>query len=285
MYACLKKCMEAEKFQIGDQPTLLDTIPSEPWKSSEVNITRRYYTAEQVSCLDLKSIPNHIAFIPDGNRRWAKKQKMQVNEGHREGSDTLIEIVKAGKELGVRNFTFYLFSTENWSRPQDEIDALMWLLHTYLIEQRPTFLEEGTRLCTIGDLSALPDFVNETICETKAITAACNDVNLIFALNYGSRDEIKRAVRSIVKDAIDHKINENQITENLISKYLDTAHWGDPDLLIRTSGELRISNYLLWQISYTEIFVTDTLWPDFTPRHLLEALISYQKRERRLGGA
>lgn len=248
-------------------------------------LAKHYYSSEQTASLDLKRIPQHVAFIPDGNRRWAKKQKMQITEGHREGSDNLIEIVKAGKELGIRNFTFFLFSTENWNRPQDEIDALMWLLHTYLIEQRPTFLEEGTRLCTIGDLSTLPDYVNDTIRETKQITAHCKDVDLIFALNYGSRDEIKRAVQSIVKDVSNHKISPDQISENLISQYLDTAPWGDPDLLIRTSGELRVSNYLLWQISYTEIFSSDVLWPDFTPHHLLEALISYQKRERRLGGA
>lgn len=248
-------------------------------------LTKCYYTSEQTACLDLKRIPRHIAFIPDGNRRWAKKQKMQVADGHREGSDNLIEIVKAGKELGIRNFTFFLFSTENWNRPPEEIDALMWLLHTYLIEQRPTFLEEGTRLCTIGDLSTLPDYVKETIRETKQITAHCNEVDLIFALNYGSRDEIKRAVQSIVNDVSNKKITHDQISEKLISQYLDTAPWGDPDLLIRTSGELRVSNYLLWQISYAEIFSTEVLWPDFTPHHLLEALISFQKRDRRLGGS
>lgn len=242
------------------------------------------YTSEQVASLDPQSIPQHVAFIPDGNRRWAKQQKMQAAEGHREGSNNLIEIVKAGKELGIKTFTFYLFSTENWSRPQEEIDALMWLLHTYLIDQRPVFLEEGTRLCTIGDLSALPDYVNETINETKQITSSCNEVDLIFALNYGSRDEIKRAVQSIAKDAVDKKFAPDQISETLISQYLDTASWKDPDLLIRTSGELRISNYLLWQISYAEIFCSPVMWPDFTPSHLLEALMSFQKRERRLGG-
>lgn len=245
---------------------------------------KRYYTLEQTIDLDPNRIPRHVAFIPDGNRRWAKQQQMQAAEGHREGSDNLIEIVKAGKELGVKVFTFYLFSTENWSRPQEEIDALMWLLHTYLTEQLPTFLEEGTRLCTIGDLSPLPDYVNETIRETKRATSHCNEVDLIFALNYGSRDEITRAIKSIVEDIQNNKIVPEQISEQLISQYLDTAQWGDPDLLIRTSGELRISNYLLWQISYSEIFSTHVLWPDFTPHHLLEALLNFQKRNRRLGG-
>ena len=247
-------------------------------------LTNRYFTFEETTCLDLNRIPQHIAFIPDGNRRWAKKQKMRTSEGHREGSDNLIDIVKAGKELGIKTFTFYLFSTENWNRPQDEIDALMWLLHTYLIEQRPTFLEEGTRLCTIGNLSSLPEYVQKTVQETKEITAHCHEVDLIFALNYGSRDEIKRAMQLIAQDIIDHKIAPSQISENTISKYLDTAPWKDPDLLIRTSGELRLSNYLLWQISYAEIYSTNVLWPDFTPHHLLKALINYQQRERRLGG-
>lgn len=247
-------------------------------------IKKHYFSSEQKALLNLHSIPQHIAFIPDGNRRWAKQQKKQVEEGHREGSDNLIEIVKAGKELGVKTFTFYLFSTENWSRPQEEIDALMWLLHTYLIEQQPVFLDEGTRLCTIGDLSALPEYVNKTISDTKQITAHCNEVDLIFALNYGGRDEIKRALQSIARDIQDNKILPEQISEDLISKRLDTSDWRDPDLLIRTSGELRLSNYLLWQISYTEIFTTPVLWPDFTPNHLLEALVSFQKRERRLGG-
>lgn len=250
-----------------------------------IALKKQYYSSDQITLLDLKKIPKHIAFIPDGNRRWAKKQKMHIDEGHKEGSDNLIEIVKAGKELGIKTFTFYLFSTENWSRPQEEIDALMWLLHTYLIEQRSTFLEEGTSLHTIGDLTALPDYVNETIRETKQITAHCNEVDLIFALNYGSRDEIKRAVQAIVKDIENKKLTSDQISEKMISQYLDTAPWGDPDLMIRTSGELRVSNYLLWQISYAEIFSTPVLWPDFTTEHLLEALISFQKRERRLGGA
>lgn len=246
---------------------------------------KRYYNPEQLQLVDFTRIPRHVAFIPDGNRRWAKQQKMQISEGHREGSDNLIEIVKAGKELGIKVFTFYLFSTENWMRPQEEIDALMWLLHTYLIEQRPVFLEEGTRLCTIGDLSALPDFVKETIRETKQITEHCHEVDLIFALNYGGRDEIKRAIQSLTKDVLEKKLAPDQINEECISNYLDTAAWQDPELLIRTSGELRISNYLLWQISYSEIFSSPVFWPDFTSHHLLEAILSFQKRDRRLGGS
>lgn len=243
----------------------------------------RYYTEEQTAQIHKERVPQHLAFIPDGNRRWAKKQQMKVAEGHREGSDNLIEIVKAGKELGVKNFTFYLFSTENWCRPEEEVDALMWLLHTYLIEQRPTFIEEGTRLCTIGDITSLPEYVQKTINETKEITAHCSEVNLIFALNYGSRDEIKRAVKAIAKDVKENNIQLENVSEDLIADYLDTSPWGDPDMMIRTSGELRLSNFLLWQMSYAEIYACDVLWPDFTPWHLFEAVLNYQYRERRLG--
>jgi undecaprenyl diphosphate synthase len=243
-----------------------------------------YYTPEQTASLDRQRIPRHVAFIPDGNRRWAKQQQKQTSDGHREGSDNLIEIVKAGKEMGIRTFTFYLFSTENWNRAQDEIDALMWLLHTYLIEQLPAFLEEGTRLYTIGDLHPLPAFVQDTIRATKEATKHCDEVDLVFALNYGSRNEIKRAVQKIALEVAEKKILPENITEEMISDSLDTAGWDDPDLLIRTSGELRLSNYLLWQISYAELYACDILWPDFTPHHLMEAIKSFQRRERRLGG-
>lgn len=244
---------------------------------------QKYYTPEDIARLDLTRIPSHVAFIPDGNRRWAKNQQLKAEEGHREGSDNLIDIVKAGKEVGINTFTFYLFSTENWNRAQEEIDALMWLLHTYLIEQLPTFLEEGTKLCTIGDLSALPDFVKKTIEDTKKATAHCDEVDLIFALNYGSRDEIKRAIKKIAYKVSNQELSPDQISEELIAEHLDTAKWKDPELLIRTSGELRVSNYLLWQISYSELYACDVLWPDFTPRHLLDALMNFQSRERRGG--
>jgi undecaprenyl diphosphate synthase len=248
-------------------------------------INTRYYSLKDIETLDLKSIPEHVAFIPDGNRRWAKQQQKQTSDGHREGSDNLIEIVKSGKDLGIKTFTFYLFSTENWSRSADEIDALMFLLHTYLIEQRPIFLEEGARLCTIGDLSVLPEYVQQTINETKEITKDCSSVDLVFALNYGSRNEIKRAFQKIAQKMLDKELTIEDINESLISAHLDTHLWKDPDLLIRTSGEMRLSNFLLWQISYTELYACDTLWPDFTPTHLLQAVHSFQKRQRRLGGS
>lgn len=252
---------------------------------SQTSNQYRYFTKEQLGGLDPQSTPRHIAIIPDGNRRWARNQNMSHDEGHREGANGLIEIVKAAKDLGVKAITFYLFSTENWTRPEDEVDALMWLLHNFMIDQRKAMLEEGIRVNTIGDLKRLPEYVQNTIHETKQDTIRCDQINMIMALNYGSRDEIRRALASIVEDVENQKINKEDITEELIASYLDTAPWGDPDLLIRTSGEMRVSNYLLWQISYSEVYVTDVLWPDFQPKDLFEAIQEFQTRERRLGGS
>lgn len=246
--------------------------------------TFSFFTPEEIELLDPLRIPKHIAIIPDGNRRWAKNQSSSAEAGHREGADTLMDVVKASKELGVKVITFYLFSTENWNRPIEEVAALMWLLQSYLIDQQKSLIESGIRLQTIGDLSKLPEEVVQTIEETKQATADCNQIDMIFALNYGGRDDIRRAVQSMVSDLRDSLAHGIEVTEELISRYIDTAAWGDPDLLIRTSGELRVSNFLLWQISYAEFFTTPVLWPDFTPKHLLEALISFQKRQRRLGG-
>lgn len=245
----------------------------------------KYFTKDQLASIDLKRVPHHIAFIPDGNRRWAKKNFFKIPEGHRKGGQTLIEICKAGKEIGVKVFTFYLFSTENWSRPQWEIDALMHLLKSFLIEQRPTLLENGIRLNTIGNVVRFPQDVLDTLYETEKITAQGENVDLVLALNYGGRDDIRRAFQVIMEEYDNHKFIREEVTEAMISRYLDTHRWPDPDLLIRTSNELRVSNFLLWQISYSEIYITDILWPDFKPSHLLEALVDFQKRERRLGGS
>lgn len=243
------------------------------------------FTLDQIAQLDQSRIPEHIAIIPDGNRRWAKSKDSSAETGHREGADTIMEVVKAGKELGIKAITIYLFSTENWNRPQQEVAALMWLLQSYLMIQSQTMIDNGIRLQTIGDFSRLPASVLKTIQTTKQKTADCHHIDMILAINYGGRDDIRRAVRALVRDASEGLIKEEDVNESLISGYLDTAHWKDPDLLIRTSGELRISNFLLWQISYAEIYMANVLWPDFTPAHLLEALIDYQKRHRRHGGA
>lgn len=244
---------------------------------------KRYFSPLELSRVNWDNIPKHIAMIPDGNRRWATQQQLSTTNGHEEGGNTLIEIVKSACELNIETMTFYLFSTENWGRPELEIAALMWLLHTFLIDNLPEMLEYGIRLHTIGSLEKLPEYVQETISETKIATEGCQRIDMVFALNYGSRDEICRAVRSIAQDVKNGKITPESIDEAFITSRLDTAPWKDPDLLIRTSGEMRLSNYLLWQLSYSEIHVTDVLWPNFQPKNLLEALLSYQTRQRRLG--
>lgn len=241
------------------------------------------YTPEQKACLDKTRIPHHVAIIPDGNRRWAKHREEIVLLGHQAGANTLIEIVKAGKELGIKAMTFYLFSTENWNRSQEEVIALMWLLEDFLRQRCEEMKQHGVRLMTIGNLEALSPEVQLAIEETKHNTADCTDIDMIFALNYGGRDDLCRAFHKIV-DEYKGKLKSEHLTEDLISSHLDTAPWGDPDLLIRTSGEMRISNFLLWQLSYSEIHVTDALWPDFSHEDLLTAIKDFQNRDRRLGG-
>lgn len=239
----------------------------------------KIYQPEDLEDYDLELAPHHIAIIPDGNRRWAEKQRASTTTGHTEGADTITEIVKACKELGVKVVTIYTFSTENWARSEEEVQALMWLLDIYLVEQRQTMLDLGIKFETIGDLSKVPSNVAATIMETKRITQHCDQIKMVLAVNYGGRDDICRAVQQIVRAGIDAE----DITEETLSNFLDTASYEDPDLLIRTSGELRISNFLLWQISYAEIVISKVLWPDFTPDHLLESVKEFQRRKRRLG--
>lgn len=242
------------------------------------------FNPQKLASLDKARIPRHVAIIPDGNRRWAKKQEECFDKGHEAGASNLIEIVKAGKEIGIKALTFYLFSTENWTRSQEEIGALMWLLQEFLKENCQTMQEQGVRLKTIGNLDALPKEVLSVVEETIQATAHCNQIDMILALNYGGRDEICRAIHRILDNCSEGKLKKEQVTEKLIASYLDTQSWEDPDLLIRTSGEMRVSNFLLWQLSYTEIYVTELLWPEFKPNDLLEAVADFQKRERRLGG-
>lgn len=244
----------------------------------------RYFTLDELTALNPKTVPSHIAIIPDGNRRWAKNRELNPSKGHEEGATTLVDIVCAAKDMGVKNVSFYLFSTENWSRPKEEVDALMFLLHMFLIDQRPVMLREGIRLQTIGEISKLPSYVIDTICESKEATAHCSSVNMVLALNYGARDEMRRAVTSIAEKISAGSLASHEITEAEIANNLDTAPYGDPELLIRTSGELRLSNFLLWQLSYAEVYISEVLWPDFRPVHLYKAILEYQKRERRLGG-
>lgn len=243
-----------------------------------------YFTQEQKSLLNPDKIPKHVAIIPDGNRRWAKMHSFTTPEGHQKGADALLDIVQAAKELQIKVVTVYTFSMENWARPTDEIDALMYLLASYLTAQLPSMLENGIRFHTIGHLGRLPPHVVEIVEKTKRETAHCRDIDLILALNYGGRDEITRAMHKLIDDITAQKLKKEDVNETAISRYLDTFAWPDPDLLIRTSGEQRISNFLLWQISYTELYMTDLYWPDFKPCDLLEAVLDFQNRERRLGG-
>lgn len=243
----------------------------------------RFFSEEQLACLSPALIPRHIAIIPDGNRRWALKQNSTHREGHIEGADIVIDTVKAAKELGVQMVTIYAFSTENWKRPQEEVDVLMWLIENYLIAQKNLMIDEEIRLQTIGDTSQLPPSLRRTIADTKKATAACNAITLVLAINYGGRNEITRAMQQILEEIERGKLTREAVNEETISRYLDTSKWRDPDLLIRTSGEMRISNFLIWQLTYSEIYVADILWPDFRPQHLFDAVVEYQIRERRLG--
>lgn len=244
----------------------------------------KFFSLEEIAELKQFPIPRHIAIIPDGNRRWAKRHQMRLGWGHREGANVLTDIVDAAEELGVEAVTVYSFSTENWNRSWIEIGTIMAVIDSYLRMQRDTMVKNGVRLQTIGDLSRLPRRLLRTIDSVKASTQDCNKIDLVLALNYGSRDEITRAAKAMAQDFATGKIRAEEMNESKLQAYLDTASWGDPELLIRTSGELRLSNFLLWQMSYGEVYVTDTLWPDFTPRLLFEALQTYQKRQRRLGG-
>lgn len=241
--------------------------------------SKTIYSTDDFSLLDSQKIPKHIAIIMDGNRRWASQQGLPPMMGHWEGAEVLTDVVKGASELGVKTLTVYAFSTENWLRPDHEIEALMNIFELYLIRKKELMVRDGIRLDAIGDLSRIPERVQKAFYETKKATEHCEKINLVLGLNYGGRDEIKRAVAKILEE----KISPEKLTEEMISSHLDTSRWGDPDLLIRTSGELRISNFLLWQISYSEIYVTDVLWPDFSPQKLFEAILVYQKRRRRLG--
>lgn len=242
------------------------------------------YSQEDLLCLSSEKIPLHVAIIMDGNRRWAQKNDLPAVMGHWKGADTLTRIVRAASDMGIKILTVYAFSKENWLRSKEEVDMLMHIYKTYLESQREPMLREGVRLSTIGDLSGLPESVENALNISKSITAHCKTIDLVMAFNYGGRDDIRRAFISMMEDCEKGKLSKHLITEALIDKYLDTAHCPDPDLLIRTSGEKRQSNFLLWQLSYSEFYHTEVLWPDFDERELLKAVCEYQNRERRFGG-
>ncbi len=238
---------------------------------------------EDFSHLDMQSIPKHVAIIPDGNRRWARKNKILPEKGHKIGAKVLLNTIEASYRLGIKVLTFYIFSTENWKRPKREIKAQLWLLEKSLLEQRSYMIENGVRFLSIGDLTKFPKKIIDIIEETKETTKHCDKIKVVFAMNYGGRDEIARAFQKMLKDYDNKVFEQKDVTENLISDYLDTANLPDPDLLIRTSGESRISNFLLWQISYSELLLSPVFWPEFTPKHLAMAIFDYQQREKRRG--
>ena len=222
---------------------------------------------------------SHIAIIMDGNRRWAKEHLLPSMMGHKKGVDALKKVTRACDDFGIKYLTLYAFSTENWNRKKEEVDFLMDLLATTLKNELKELNENNVKMNFIGDLKALNPNLQNILDESKETTKNNTGVILTVAINYGSRDEIVNAVKSIVKDGI----KEEEITQELISKYLYTSNLPDPDLLIRTSGEKRISNYLLWQIAYSEIYITETYWPEFDKIALSEAIIEFAKRQRRWG--
>ena len=233
--------------------------------------------------LDTTNLPAHIAIIMDGNGRWAKKRLLNRINGHEKGSDTVRTMVRTCRELGISYLTLYAFSTENWQRPKIEVDALMTLLKKFLHSEQKEMIERDIRLRVIGQIDRLPAKVREALHTTMAATKDNTSMTLILALSYGGRAEITRMVQEVGQKIKHGEIDLNAINDDLIADHLYTRDIPDPDLLIRTSGEMRISNFLLWQIAYSEIFVTPTLWPDFSRDELLEILKDYQNRERRFG--
>jgi undecaprenyl diphosphate synthase len=233
--------------------------------------------------IDKEKLPRHIAIIMDGNGRWAKKKNLNRISGHIKGVDAVREIVTACRELGIKVLTLYAFSIENWRRPKDEVGALMGLLMEYLFKEREEMVQNNIRLSAIGRIEDLPLEVQNTLRETSKKTEQCDGMILNLALSYGGRSEILHAVQGILSDFQKGKIKPEEVNLQRFSQYLWTRGIPDPDLLIRTSGEFRISNFLLWQIAYTELYVTETLWPDFDRKELLKAIAAYQSRERRFG--
>ena len=228
-------------------------------------------------------VPNHIAIILDGNGRWAKKRGMPRSFGHVKGCENLEDICEVAKELGVKYLTAYAFSTENWKRSKEEVDGLMKLFRNYLKKCIKISQKNNMRVKVIGDITAFDSDIQESIEKLEDFSKDFTDLHFQIALNYGSRDEITRAVNRMLEDQKAGKL-ETPVSEDTISGYLDTAGLPDPDLMIRTSGELRLSNYLLWQLAYSEFYFTDVPWPDFKKEELVKAIEKYNERDRRYGG-
>ena len=230
------------------------------------------------------NVPQHIAIILDGNGRWAKSKGMPRNYGHAQGSKNVEKICEVAYKMGVKYLTVYAFSTENWNRPQSEVDALMTLLRNYMKTCLKTAEKNRMKVRVIGDKTRLDDDIRTRIEELEEASKNNDGLNFQIAINYGSRDEMVRAMRKMMKDCEAGKITSDEVTEEVFESYLDTHGIPDPDLLIRTSGELRLSNYLLWQLAYTEFVFMDVAWPDFHKEELMDAIRQYNKRDRRYGG-
>jgi undecaprenyl diphosphate synthase len=228
-------------------------------------------------------IPQHLAIIMDGNGRWAQQRHMPRIVGHQKGVDAVRKTVEECCSLGVRHLTLYAFSSENWGRPADEVAALMGLLAKYLTSELKTLLSNRIRLNVIGETGKLPNGIRETLEKTMERTRGNDSMTLTLALSYGSRDEILRACQAVGQKIENGEIKADDVTEEALSRELDTTGIPDPDLLIRTSGEMRISNFLLWQLAYTELYFTDVFWPDFSTKELHKALSEYSRRQRRFG--
>ena len=233
--------------------------------------------------IDKNRLPRHVAIIMDENGRWAKAKGKDRSFGHQEGVVSVRKIMDAVTQLGLKYLTLYTFSTENWNRPEEEVQALMSLLVSAIHRETPDMMKKNVRLTAIGDLSRLREDAYNTLQECIDMTSANTGTTLVLALSYSSRWEITRAARQLAQEVLEQKINPNDITEAMVSDHLTTKNIPDPDLLIRTGGEKRISNFLLWQLSYAEFFFTDVFWPDFREEELYEAILYYQQRERRFG--
>ncbi len=228
-------------------------------------------------------VPRHVAIIMDGNGRWAESRGLVRNEGHRAGIEAVRAVLRAANDLGVRYLTLYAFSSENWGRPQDEVRELMQLLDRYLVDEMPEVMENRIRIRAIGRLERLPPATRKKVQDAIRDTASNDAMDLVFALSYGGRGEIVDAARKIARAAASGELDPHAIDEKLFASYLYEPEVPDPDLLIRTGAESRLSNFLLWQVAYTEIYTTELMWPDFREDHLLEAVRDYQSRERRFG--
>ena len=233
--------------------------------------------------IDKERLPRHVAIIMDGNGRWATQRGLTRITGHRRGKQSVQEIVETARRLGIEYLSLYAFSTENWQRPRDEVAALMRFLRHFLAAELKKMMKNGIRLLAIGNLRKLPREVQASLRQTIEDTRHNTGMTVILAVSYGGREEITEAVRAIARRVRREDIDPEDVDQALVASHLGTAGVPDPDLLIRTSGEMRISNFLLWQIAYTEIYVTDTLWPDFREREFLDAVAHFQRRERRFG--